>query len=111
MPKSKKHLDSCTQVDHHLSMRRRIGRADFSFIDHIVVFSGPIIPIAIFIQAYSVWVLEQTAGLSVITWSLLLIASFTMAIYAVYHRTRPLIVTYVPLTIANGLVVLGILIV
>jgi len=111
MPKKHKHLDTCTQVDHHLSMRKRIGQVDFSFIDHLVVFTGPIIPIAIFIQAYSVWILEQTAGLSVVTWSLLLFASSTMAIYATYHKTKPLIVTYVPLTLANGLVVLGILVV
>ena len=107
--KLKKQIDKCTVADHHLSLRKRSGDTQISFIDHLVVFSGPLIPLAVFIQAYNVWVLEKGEGLSIVTWSLMLFASFTMAIYAVKHRTKPLMMVYLPLVTANALVVTGIL--
>lgn len=105
----KKKIDKCTAAEHHLSMRKRSGQLNFGFIDHLIIFSGPLIPLAVFIQAYNVWILDTGEGLSIITWSLLLFASSTMATYAVYHRTRPLMMTYIPLVIANALVVAGII--
>ncbi len=107
--KLKKQSKKCTVVEHHQSLRWRSGDTQISFIDHVIVFSGPLIPLAVFIQAYNVWVLGKVEGLSIITWSLMLFASSTMAIYAIKHRTRPLIMVYLPLVIANGLVVLGII--
>lgn len=107
--KLKKQIDKCTQAEHHLSLRQRAGHVNFNFIDRLIVFSGPLIPIAVFVQAYNVWVLDKVDGLSIITWSLMLFASSTMAIYAVHHRTKPLMLTYIPLVVANGLVVSGIL--
>lgn len=106
----KKHIDKCTQAEHHLSLRSRAKHADFSFIDHLIIFSGPLIPIAVFFQAYNVWILKEVDGLSIVTWALMLFASITMAMYALYHRTKPLMFTYFPLVIANSLVVAGILI-
>lgn len=105
----KKQINKCTQAEHHLSLRQRAGRVNFNFIDHLIVFSGPLIPIAVFVQAHNVWILGKTEGLSIITWSLMLFASSTMALYAVHHQTKPLILTYVPLVVANGLVVSGII--
>ena len=109
MQKTKKHLDRCTVAEHHHHMRRRKGHSDFGFIDHLIIFSGPLIPIAVFIQAYNIWVLDKGEGLSIITWLLLLFAACTMAIYAIYHRTKPLMFTYIPLVIADSLVVAGII--
>ncbi len=105
----KKQIDKCTVAEHHLSLRKRSGDNNISFIDHVIVFSGPLIPLAVFIQAYNVWILGKGEGLSIITWSLMLFASFTMAIYAVKHRTKPLMMVYIPLVTANALVVSGIL--
>lgn len=102
--------DTGTQAEHHLTLRVRRGTRSFKFIDHVIVFSGPLIPLAVFFQAHGVWIEGEVAGLSIITWSLLLFSSSTMAVYAIYHRTLPLILTYIPLVLANTAVVLGILI-
>lgn len=106
---SSKQINKCTVAEHHLSLRRRSGDVRIDFIDRLIVFSGPLIPLAIFIQAYNVWLLDKGEGLSIITWSLMLFASFTMAIYAVKHKTKPLMMVYIPLVTANALVVTGII--
>lgn len=90
-------------------LRLHNDRVDFGFIDRLIIFSGPLIPTAVFIQAYGVWSTGSADGFSLFTWSLLLFASITMAGYATYHRTKPLMITYVPLVFANALVVSGIL--
>lgn len=107
--KLNKKISQCTQAEHHLSMRFRSGKLDINIIDKIIVFTGPLIPVAVFFQAYNVWINSQTEGLSIITWSMLLFSSATMATYAIYHKTKPLMFTYIPLVIANTLVVSGII--
>lgn len=109
--KTKKQINKCTQAEHHLSLRQRAGGINFGFIDRLIVFSGPLIPLAVFVQAFNVWIGGNSEGLSLITWSLMLFASMTMATYAIYHGTKPLMLTYIPLVVANSLVVSGILIV
>ncbi len=92
-----------------MTVRQLRGRVNFSFIDHVVVFAGPLVPIAVFFQVYELWFLDKGDGLSLITWSVLLFSSLMMAIYATYHRVLPLKLTYLPLVAANLLIVLGIL--
>jgi hypothetical protein len=113
MIKNKKHLkqiNRSTQAEHHISLRKRAGHLNFGFIDHLIVFTGPLIPIAVFAQSYNVWILGKSEGLSVFTWTLMSFASITMATYALYHRTKPLMFTYIPLVVANLSVVVGIII-
>ncbi len=55
----KEQIDKCTVTEHHLSMRKRMGQVNFGLIDHLIVFSGPLIPLAVFIQAYNIWVLDK----------------------------------------------------
>lgn len=105
----KHRVNHSTQVDHHMSLRKRAGAKEFSFIDHLVMFTGPLIPIAIFLQAHKVWINGETEGLSIITWSLMLIAAISMAAYAIHHRTKPLLFIYIPLVVADVLIVAGIL--
>lgn len=109
MKRLKHRLNHSTQVDHHLSLRRRAGAKDYGLIDRIVLFTGPLIPIAIFIQAHKVWINGETEGLSIFTWTLMLIAAISMAIYAIHHRTKPLLFIYIPLVVADALIVVGIL--
>lgn len=105
----KHRLNHSTQVDHHLSLRKRAGKQEYGLIDRIVMFTGPLIPLAIFIQAHKVWINNETEGLSILTWSLMLVAAISMALYAIHHRTKPLMFIYIPLVLADLLIVLGIL--
>lgn len=97
-----------TQVEHHQHLKKRLNkRFKLNFIDRIVIFSGPLIPIAAATQAYAIWVKGETAGVSMLTWSLLTFTAFTMALYAIHHKEKPLLVIYIPLFIVNLTIVLG----
>jgi hypothetical protein len=106
---TKKHLKNCTQVHHHQSMRNGSRKKSFDYIDRLIIFTGPLLPIAVFIQAYNVWFTGANEGLPVSTWLLLLVASASMAAYSYHHRTVSLMMIYFPLMIADGLVLAGIL--
>jgi hypothetical protein len=105
----KKIANICTQAEHHFIMRLKERKLNISLIDRIVIFSGPLIPIAISFQAYDVWFRGGPEGLSLVTWSLLLFSSVTMALYALYHKATPLMITYLPLVMANLLIVIAII--
>lgn len=110
MAKSKtKNLHKLTVAEHHMHARTHHSKSRLSFIDKVIIFSGPLVPIAVFIQAYNVWILNKREGLSIVTWVLMLFASATLATYAIHHRTKSLMLTYIPLVVANALVVCGIL--
>lgn len=99
-----------TQAEHHLSLRRRVEQdVNLNFIDKLVIFVGPLIPVAAAIQAYDIWVTGNVEGVSLATWSLLTVTSFAMALYGIHHHEKPLILTYIPLFLVNILIVAGIL--
>lgn len=108
IPKTK----NTTQAEHHMHVRKRIHLRelkDYGIIDHLVYIAGPLIPIAIIPQALTVWVQKETAGTSIITWIILCFTSFVMACYALKHKEKPLILTYVPLFVLNVMVVIGLI--
>lgn len=106
---SAKSVKRTTHAEHHLILRIRKGEYSFKFIDKVIVFSGPLVPIAIFFQAYQIWLAGDASNLSLATWLLLLFSSVTLATYSVYHRAAALMMTYAPLVVANTTVVVGIL--
>ena len=113
MTKRKNHSSAakCTNVRHHQHMRKRLSsrRFQLSLVDKLVYVAGPMIPVAIIPQVYSVWVLEEVQGVALVTWIILSITSFSMGIYAAVHREKPLIMTYVPLFLLNISVVIGVI--
>jgi uncharacterized protein with PQ loop repeat len=106
------HTKNCTHVQHHQHVRKNRSKKSFklTFVDRLVYVAGPMIPVAIVPQAYSVWVNGQTDGVALPTWIILSITSLSMASYAVVHREKPLIYTYIPLFFLNSSVVIGVLI-
>lgn len=113
MTKNTKHIHTknCTDVQHHLHMRKRMSLKKFELglIDRLVFIAGPLIPIAIAPTVYTVWFKEEVSGISLITWGTLSFTSSVMASYALMHREKVLIITYIPLFILNTLVVIGVL--
>ena len=107
------HTKNCTDAVHHQHMRKRIADAkkfEISLIDRLVFIAGPLIPIAIAPTAYNVWINKEIAGVSLITWGTLTVTSFIMANYALIHKEKALILTYIPLFLLNVTVVVGVLI-
>ncbi len=115
MPKQNKSASTpkSTDAHHHQHLRKRLTiskKFKIGFVDKLVYVAGPLIPIAIAPTAYHVWANDQVQGLVLPTWSILLFTSFSMSLYAVVHKARPLVLTYVPLTLLNAAVVVGILV-
>ena len=112
MAKKKKkhvHTKNCTDVHHHQHVRKRLDIFQASFVDRLVYIAGPLIPIAIVPTAYAVWVNDKVDGIALPTWIILTFTSLSMSLYAVVHREKALILTYIPLAILNGSVVVGVL--
>lgn len=102
----------CTDAQHHQHIRlKRIGKfhVEATWIDKLVYIAGPMIPVAIMPTAYAVWFADGADGIALPTWFILSGTSFVMAVYAVVHREKPLIMTYIPLFFLNLSVVIGVL--
>jgi len=105
------HTKNCTDAIHHKHMRSRLTSRTFqlSIVDKLVFIAGPMIPVAIIPTAYSVWIQNQVEGIALPTWIILSFTSVIMAIYAILHREKALILTYIPLFFLNASVVIGVL--
>lgn len=108
----KQKIHKSTQVEHHQHLKKRQYGKNFkrTFVDRMVYVAGPMIPIAIIPQAYSVWFQGKAEGAIIHTWAILSVASLSMATYAIVHREKPLIMTYIPLFLLELSVVIGILV-
>ncbi len=70
---------------------------------------GMCLPLFVLPQVYEVWYKHQTAGISLITWSFFVLQAGVFAIFAIKHKEKPLIVTYVPLFFIQVSIVTGLL--
>ena len=107
----KKQTKTFTDAHHHLHMRSKVTSKKFQtkVIDKLVFIAGPMIPVAIVPTAYGVWANNQVEGIALPTWIILSFTSFVMSIYAVLHKEKALILTYIPLFFLNVSVVVGVL--
>jgi uncharacterized protein with PQ loop repeat len=60
-------------------------------------------------QAYDVWILGKTDGLSLVTWASWTFFASLWTLYGVVHKSRVLIVIHGSWIFMNGLVALGII--
>jgi uncharacterized protein with PQ loop repeat len=79
------------------------------FFDKLVYFFGVIIPILTLPQAYVIWSSKSAADVSVITWAAYLINGLVWLTYGILHREKPIIFTWILMSIINMSVVAGII--
>ena len=79
-------------------------------LDRLTYLTGIMLPILTIPQAYTILVDKQTAGVSLFTWAFYLFASLLFAIFGIIHREKLLMVTYIPFTIIEAAIVLGLLV-
>ena len=79
-------------------------------LETLTYIAGILLPIFTIPQAYTVLINKETAGVSLFTWSFYLISSSLFAIYGIKHKEKLLIITYIPFTIVELLIVVGLLI-
>ncbi len=78
-------------------------------LDQLTFVTGILLPLLTIPQAYTIVVDKQTAGVSLLTWTFYLFASTLFAVFGIIHKQRLLIVTYVPFTIIELIIVVGLL--
>ena len=61
-------------------------------------------------QIIKIWVEKDTSGVSILTWSSYLIIAVILAIYGKIHKERLMVIMYILLTIAEALIVVGIIV-
>ena len=84
-------------------------KGDASVFDHIMIFIGLIGPLSLLPQVFSVWYTKDTAGISLLSWSLLVGVACMWVAYGIYRRSKALIVSNLLLAIFDVLVVIGVL--
>lgn len=84
--------------------------SNIGLIDKLVYIAGPMIPVAIVPTAYTVWVNDAIEGIALPTWIILSCTSLIMSFYALVHKEKPLLYTYIPLFFLNLSVVVGVLV-
>lgn len=116
MPTNKSHKHTklrSTDAHHHQHIRLKrqaTKKSKATIVDRLVYIAGPMIPVAILPTAYAVWFADGADGIALPTWIILSCTSFVMSIYAVVHKEKPLVLTYIPLFFLNISVVVGSLI-
>ena len=103
---------------HHLHIRQRIHKefAEYPhkekwirFIDNLAFASGIFGQLMTLPQLYLVWIENQVAGVSVLSWSAYTINAIIWCTYGIVHKAKPIIIVYSIWIIMNGLIVAGVL--
>ena len=70
---------------------------------------GMCMPLVTLPQFYDVWVNQQSKGVSLLTWTFFTIQAGIFGLFAIRHRERPLVITYIPLFFIELGIVIGLL--
>jgi len=63
-------------------------------IDKLMTVIAFVFPFTTVPQLYNVWVLQNAAGVSLITWMSYLVLSIPLLVYSFAHEERPLVIMY-----------------
>lgn len=77
--------------------------------DRLTYVTGILLPILTIPQAYTILISKETEGVSLLTWTFYLFASALFAVYGVIHKEKLLMFTYIPFTIVETAIVIGLL--
>lgn len=97
-------------MPHGTAHIRRLGKGNDKAVHWLVYIAGIAAPIITIPQLLKIWVDGDTTGISLFTWAAFTVIAAVFAIYGFAHKDRPLIITYVPLTIVDVFIVIGLLI-
>lgn len=105
-------------ASHHLDKRRRIHLKHEAyphpnkfkrFVDKIILVIGVISPLLTLPQVLKVWILQNAAGLSLISWVGYIIFDTVWLTYGIIHRLKPIIIAYIIWLILEIIMLIGVL--
>jgi uncharacterized protein with PQ loop repeat len=103
---------------HHLHVRKRIHEKHEiyphphplkRFVDKVIYFVGLIAALISIPQLLKIWVYQNAAGVSLITWSCYLVLELLWITYGFIHKVKPIIFAYCAIFVVDSLTVLGII--
>lgn len=89
---------------------KTVKKHNNAVLDKLTYITGIALPLLTIPQAYTILIDKQTAGVSLTTWTFYLVASALFAIFGFVHKEKLLMITYVPFTIVEAAIVIGLLI-
>lgn len=103
-------------MSHHLHLRKRGARGLEPFparssllrlLDRIVLVVGVLGPLMTIPQILKIFLLQDAAGVSVISWGTFALFDIPWILYGLIHHDRPIFITYILWIFMNSIVVLG----
>jgi uncharacterized protein with PQ loop repeat len=108
-----------SQVIHHLHKRKRmhVNLEPYPhpdkikrIMDKLVYVVGILTPIMTSPQVYEIWVKQNAAGVSLLTWSAYALFSLVWATYGFLHKEKPIILMYILQAFIELFIIIGIVI-
>ena len=108
-----------SKTQHHLHVRKRVHlkleeypHPDKlkNFLDKIIYVVGVLGPIMTLPQLFKIWVEKDASGVSLFSWSGYLMTASIWLVYAIVHKEKPLIITYISWIIVEVFLIIGIVI-
>jgi uncharacterized protein with PQ loop repeat len=101
---------------HHLHKRRRIHQRHEkyphpnkfkNFMDKFIYLISILTPMVVLPQAWKIWHLQTAAGISLITYTFLVIFNVIWLTYGILHKEKPIIILYASLFVINLTIAIG----
>lgn len=77
------------------------------FIDKVIFVVALFSPIMTIPQVWKIWSDKDAAGVSALTWSSYIFTSIIWLMYGIYHREKPIIISYILWIILEVIIVIG----
>ena len=78
-------------------------------VDRVTLIVGMCLPLVTLPQLYTILKTKQSQNISLLTWAFFTIQAGIFAWFAIKHKEKPLIITYIPLFIIELGIVIGII--
>jgi len=103
---------------HHLHKRKRIHLEKETYphpnkfkktIDNLIYAVAVLAPIMTIPQILKIWVYQNAAGVSLISWASYLIFAFVWLSYGIIHKEKPIIITNILWIIMKIFIIIGVI--
>jgi MtN3 and saliva related transmembrane protein len=101
-------MPSRTTALHH-NHRRTKKRADHPVIDKLIYFAAVFSPAMTLDQVWIIWVDQNAAGISLLTWLSYTLTTCIWLAYGIAHKERVIIFSNIIWLVLNSLIVLGVI--
>jgi MtN3 and saliva related transmembrane protein len=103
-------MASMPHVFHHKYLKKN-KQSDYNkLLNRSVLAMAVIEPLFTLPQSYNVWVLHETNGVSLATWSFFTFAAIVWLLYGLSIKSLPLIISSTLWTVLQGALVIGLII-